>query len=161
MKALGLSFHSILLLAPLAMAASGFGQDLFEEIDPATLRGPLSAEQKAAGERESIFCNTMKTAQVCSHGTAAILGLDEKDTVIWTGWARKYNKAMNDGTEQLFKDASTILTPEQMTLLKSWFAIGWNPQINSLLYGKELDSVEKAKIGDVKQMSAQKESKTD
>ena len=62
---------------------------------------------------------------------------------------------MNDGTEQLFKDAATILSPEQMTLLKSWFAIGWNPQINGLLYGKELDSVEKAKIDDVKQMSAQ------
>ena len=30
------------------------------------------------------------------------------------------------------------LTPEQVTLLKAWFAIGLNPEINQLLYGKGL-----------------------
>ena len=95
----------------------------------------------------------MKVGQVCSHGTAAILGLKGADAEEWTTWARKYNKAVNEATEQLFKDASTKLKPEQMELLKAWFAIGWNTQINALLYGKGLDSLEEAEIDSVKEMN--------
>ena len=99
----------------------------------------------------------MKVGQVCSHGTAAILGQKDKDAQQWQVWARKYNKSVNDATEQLFKDAEGILDEKQMTLLKAWFALGWNEQINGLFYGKELDSVEKAKLGDLKQMSEKHE----
>ena len=86
----------------------------------------------------------MKVGQVCTHGTAAILGMTGKDAEEWTTWARKYNQAVNAATEQLFKDASAKLNPKQMELLKAWFAIGWNPQINALLYGKGLDKLENA-----------------
>ena len=86
----------------------------------------------------------MKVGQVCSHGTAAILGLTGQDAEEWTALARQYNKSVNDATEQLFKDASAKLNPQQMALLKAWFAIGWNPQINALLYGKGLDKLENA-----------------
>jgi hypothetical protein len=99
----------------------------------------------------------MKVGQVCSHGTAAILGQKDQDAQQWQVWARKYNKSMNDATEQLFKDAGSILDEKQMTLLKAWFALGWNPEINNLFYAKELDSVDKAKISDVKKMSDQHE----
>ncbi len=101
----------------------------------------------------------MKVGQVCSHGTAAILGQKDQDAVQWQVWARKYNAAMNTATEQLFKDAEGVLTPQQMNLLKAWFALGWNEQINQLFYAQELDSVEKAKIGDVKKMSEKHEQK--
>lgn len=101
----------------------------------------------------------MKVGQVCSHGTAAILGQKDKDAVQWQVWARQYNKTMNDSTEQLFKDAAGVLDEKQVTLLKAWFALGWNEQINGLFYGKELDSVEKAKIDEVKKMSEQAEQK--
>jgi len=94
----------------------------------------------------------MKVGQVCSHGTAAILGLKGAEAEEWTTWARKYNKAVNDATEQLFQDASAKLNPQQMELLKAWFAIGWNPQINALLYGKGLDQLEGAQIDSVKEM---------
>lgn len=94
----------------------------------------------------------MKVGQVCSHGTAAILGLHGTDAEEWTTWARKYNKAVNDATEQLFKDASGKLNPQQMELLKAWFAIGWNTQINAVLYGKGLDKLDGAEIESVKQM---------
>jgi hypothetical protein len=100
----------------------------------------------------------MKMGQVCSHGTAAILGQKDQDALQWQVWARKYNKSMNDATEQLFKDAEGVLDPQQMTLIKAWFALGWNPQINELFYAKELDSVEKAKIDEVRKMTEQKES---
>ena len=94
----------------------------------------------------------MKVGQVCSHGTAAILGLTGADAEEWTTWARKYNKAVNDATEQLFKDASAKLNPKQMELLKAWFASGWNERINALLYGKGLDKMETAQIDSVKAM---------
>ena len=94
----------------------------------------------------------MKVGQVCSHGTAAILGLNAEDTKEWTAWARKYNRAVNEATEQLFKDASAKLNPQQMEVLKAWFAIGWNPQINAILYGKDLDDLEKAQTESVKAM---------
>ncbi|MBI4464595.1 MAG: hypothetical protein HY647_07815 [Acidobacteria bacterium] len=94
----------------------------------------------------------MKVGQVCSHGTAAILGLTGKDAEEWTALARKYNQAVNDATEQLFKDASAKLNPKQMELLKAWFAIGWNTQINALLYGKGLDKLDTAQIDSVKEM---------
>ena len=94
----------------------------------------------------------MKVGQVCSHGTAAILGLQGAEAEEWTTWARKYNKAVNDATEQLFQDASAKLNPKQMELLKAWFAIGWNPQINALLYGKGLDKLESAQLDSVKEM---------
>src|ERR1051325_6883719 len=92
----------------------------------------------------------MKVGQVCSHGTAAILGLKGPQAEEWTTLARKYNKAVNDATEQLFKDAAEKLDPKQMELLKAWFAVGWNPKINELLYGKGLDNMDTADVGSVR-----------
>ena len=91
----------------------------------------------------------MKVGQVCSHGTAAILGLKGADAEEWTTWARKYNKAVNDAAEQLFQDASAKLNPRQMELLKAWLT-GWNKQINAMLYEKGLDNLDTAQIDSVK-----------
>ena len=99
----------------------------------------------------------MKVGQVCSHGTAAILGLNAEDTKEWTAWARKYNRAVNEATEQLFKDASAKLNPQQMEVLKAWFAIGWNPQINKILYGMGLDNMDTAKIDEIKEMNPKRD----
>ncbi len=144
-----------------------FGQNLFEDQPAAGHAGheaeaqrndaPLTAAQKAAGEKESIFCPTMKTGQVCTHGTAAILGLTGKDAEEWTVWARKYNATVNAATEQLFQDAATKLNPKQMELLRAWFAIGWNTQINAILYGKALDNLGAAQIDSVKQMNPRRD----
>lgn len=101
----------------------------------------------------------MKVGQVCSHGTAAILGQKDADARQWQVWARQYNKSMNDATEQLFQEAAAVLTAEQMTLLKAWFALGWNEQINQLFYARELDDPAKAKLDEVKKMSERHEQK--
>jgi hypothetical protein len=85
-----------------------------------------------------IFCATMKTGQLCSSGTTNILKLKGDQAQQWVLAARKYNKAVNDATTQLFKDADPILTPEQQNLLKAWFAVGLNPKINELLYAQGL-----------------------
>jgi hypothetical protein len=86
----------------------------------------------------AIFCPTMKTGQLCSHGTSNVLGLTGANQEKWMEVARKYNKTVDAATLQLFKDAEGVLTPAQLTQLKAWFAVGLNPQINELLYSKGL-----------------------
>ena len=86
----------------------------------------------------AIFCPTMKTGQLCSHGTANVLGLTGAKQEKWLEIARKYDRSVDAATLQLFKDAESVLTPAQMVQLKAWFAVGLNPQINELLYSKGL-----------------------
>ena len=146
----------MLALSFFAFGGPAFGQSLFDD-QPED--APLTPAQIAAGEKESIFCPTMRPGQVCTHGTAAILGLTGKDAEEWTVWARKYNRTVNEATEQLFQDATTKLDPKQMELLKAWFAVGWNPQINAILYGKALDNLETAQIESVKELNPRRDRK--
>ena len=69
----------------------------------------------------------MKAGQICTHGTAATLGVSDANNDKWVAMARKYNQAVNAATMQLFKDAAGVLTPPQHELLKAWFAVGVNP----------------------------------
>jgi len=136
-------------LLAFAFGMSAFGQDLFSQQSNES-KSEAAQEDKRADGKESIFCPTMKTGQVCTHGTAAILGLKGPDAEEWTTLARKFNKAVDAATLQLFTDAAVKLTPKQMELLKAWFAIGWNEQINALLYGRNLDNLETAKTEGLK-----------
>ena len=97
-------------------------------------------EAGAAAAEEHIFCPTMKAGQLCTHGTVATLGLTADNYDKWVAIARKYNQAVNGATLQLFKDAEGVLTPAQQELLKAWFAVGLNPEINQILYKKGLGS---------------------
>jgi hypothetical protein len=103
---------------------------------------PAQAKQAntpaAAQKDEDIFCSTMKTGQLCTHGTAVNLGLGGQKQEQWIALARNYNRAVDAATMQLFKDAEGVLTPAQLTQLKAWFAVGLNPQINQILYSKGL-----------------------
>ncbi len=89
-------------------------------------------------EPEHIFCPTMKTGQICTHGTAANLGMTGEKMQEWQAIARAYNRKVDAATEQLFRDAEATLTPDKVELLKAWFAVGMNPEINEILYGKGL-----------------------
>ena len=80
----------------------------------------------------------MKTGQLCSHGTSNVLGVSGPKEEQWLQAARKYNQAVEAATQQLFKDANATLSPEQAGLVKQWFAVGLNPQINQLLNSKGL-----------------------
>ena len=97
-----------------------------------------SAAVVSAEDDMAIFCPTMKTGQLCSHGTANIFGLTGNKQEKWVEIARKYDRSVDAATLQLFKDAENVLTPAQMVQLKAWFAVGLNPQINELLYSKGL-----------------------
>jgi len=97
-----------------------------------------SAAVVSAEDDVAIFCPTMKTGQLCSHGTANVFGLTGSKQEKWVEIARKYDRSVDAATLQLFKDAESVLTPAQMVQLKAWFAVGLNPQINELLYSKGL-----------------------
>ena len=97
-----------------------------------------SATSATADDDVAIFCPTMKTGQLCSHGTANVLQLKGDKQEKWIKMAQKYDRAVNAATLQLFKDSEEVLTPAQQDLLKKWFAVGLNPEINQLLYSKGL-----------------------
>lgn len=100
---------------------------------------PNQSNSSASAQKdEDIFCTTMKTGQLCTHGTSVNLGLSGQKQEQWVAFARKYNRAVDAATLQLFKDAEGVLTPAQLTQLKAWFAVGLNPEINKILYSKGL-----------------------
>jgi hypothetical protein len=92
-------------------------------------------------DSESIFCPTMHTGQLCTHGTTNVLSVPPDKQDQWAQTTHRYNKAVEAATAQLMKDAEGVLTPEQLVLLKAWFQQGMNREINQLLYSKGLGAV--------------------
>src|ERR1051326_9025775 len=89
-------------------------------------------------DEKDIFCPTMKTGQLCTNGTTNIFGLSGTKQEKWQELSRKYNKSVDAATLELFKDAEGVLTPAQLAQLKAWFAVGLNPEINTILMTKGL-----------------------
>ena len=75
-----------------------------------------STSSASAQKDKDIFCSTMKTGQLCTHGTAANLGLSGQKREQWIAFARKYNKAVDAATLQLFKDAEGVMMPAQLAM---------------------------------------------
>jgi hypothetical protein len=80
-----------------------------------------------------VFCATMKTGQLCSLGTATLLGLTPEKREAWLAAVRVYNREVNAAITKLQEQAKTTLSPAQIQEVNSWFAVGINPQINQLL----------------------------
>lgn len=91
------------------------------------------AKPAAAAEPPEVFCGTMKTGQLCSHGTTSALGLTPEKRDAWVAAVRKYNRTVNDATMQLQAEAKTVLSAAQLAEVERWFAVGMNPQMNQLL----------------------------
>ena len=121
-----------------AMQAQGAKSGASAATNPTSTDAFGDLSDKSKEDEVAIFCPTMKTGQLCSHGTMNILQLKGAQGDQWVALARKYNKAVDAATLQLFKDAEGTLSKEQMELLKAWFAVGLNPEINELLYSKGL-----------------------
>ena len=96
-----------------------------------------SPAKTAASEIPTIFCPTMTTGQLCSHGTADALKLSGEKRDRWVEAARRYNKAVDAATKQLQEDVKSSLTPEELALVQLWFAEGLNPEINRILATKQ------------------------
>jgi hypothetical protein len=94
---------------------------------------PAPAKPAAAAEPPEVFCGTMKTGQLCSHGTTSALGLTPEKRDAWVAAVRKYNRTVNDATMQLQAEAKAVLSAAQLAEVERWFAVGMNPQMNQLL----------------------------
>jgi len=95
---------------------------------------PAAAPRTAGlAEPQEVFCGTMKTGQLCSHGTSTLLGLSADKSVAWLTAVRQYNNEVNAAITALQAQAKTNLSPVQVAEVNRWFAIGINPQINQLL----------------------------
>jgi hypothetical protein len=114
----------------LALAAPSAQQH--DHTAPAAAK-PAAAPAAAAEHRPEIFCGTMKTGQLCSLGTATLLGLTPQNREAWLTAVRTYNREVNAAITKLQAQAKTTLSPAQVAEVNSWFAVGINPQINQLL----------------------------
>jgi hypothetical protein len=81
----------------------------------------------------TIYCPSMTTGLLCSHGTRDALEVRGDASERWVTAVRAYNRAVASATQQLQAEAKEILTPAQMTEVERWFAVGLNPQMNQLL----------------------------
>lgn len=126
----------------LASAASAFGQAPDGGAKPSS-SGPQPGSARQA-ERREIFCSSLKTGQLCPESTAGILGLKGPQAEAWKVIVRKYNQSADAAAAQLQKDSAHKLTPEAMEVLKAWFAVGWNEQINAMLHQRNLDDLSQA-----------------
>ena len=129
----GKAKYMILLLGSLALVLNmvSFAQ----EHDHSAHTGQSKTSQ---ADEKDIFCPTMKTGQLCTNGTTNVLGITGANQEKWRELTRKYNKAVDAATLELFKDAEGVLTPAQLAQLKAWFAVGLNPEINQILNAKGL-----------------------
>jgi hypothetical protein len=97
----------------------------------ATPAGKPAAAAETA--QQEVFCETMKTGQLCSHGTSSALGLTAEKAEAWVAAVRKYNRAVNAATMELQTEAKGTLSAAQLAEVERWFAVGMNVQMNQLL----------------------------
>jgi len=117
---------------PQSAAAQQSGHDM------ASMPGMAGMPDKKDGQSTDssvpmVFCPTMKTGQLCTHGSSDALNCAGAQRDRWVAAVRQYNRAVDAATKQLQADAKTILTPEQAKEVNRWFAVGLNPQINQVL----------------------------
>ena len=94
---------------------------------------PAAKPTAAAVHPPDVFCETMKTGQLCSTGTTTLLGLTPDKREAWVAAVRTYNRAVNAAITALQVEARSTLSPAQIAEVNRWFAIGINPQINQIL----------------------------
>ena len=131
MRNLPLKSVAIALLLAGATLGSVYGQQ-HDHQAPAASK-PAAAPAATAEHRPEIFCGTMKTGQLCSLGTATLLGLTPENREAWLTAVRTYNREVNAAITKLQAQAKTTLSPAQIQEVNKWFAVGINPQINQLL----------------------------
>jgi hypothetical protein len=132
MRNLPVKSVAIAILLAGATLGSVYAQQQHDHQTPAAAK-PAAAPAVTAEHRPEIFCDTMKTGQLCSLGTATLLGLTPENREAWLTAARTYNREVNAAITKLQEQAKNVLSPAQIQEVNRWFAIGINPQINQLL----------------------------
>lgn len=108
------------------------GGDIFYAQQHADHQMPAKPAAETA-KRPEVFCETMKTGQLCTHGTSSALGLTPEKAEAWVASVRKYNRAVNDAIVALQAETKGTLSAAQMAEVDRWFAVGMNLKMNDLL----------------------------
>jgi hypothetical protein len=84
-----------------------------------------------------IFCPMMGTGQLCP-GNAQMFKLSGAQKERYEEALSNYNKAVGAAQKQFLADAKEKagLSPAELALAESWFAVGLNPEINKILATK-------------------------
>jgi hypothetical protein len=99
--------------------------------------GGASYAQESAGEKRSeVFCSAKKTGQLCNHGTADLLKLSGSKREQWTKIANSYNERVEAATQDLLKEAKTLLSPEEFAQVQTWLDKARNAELNKLVAAK-------------------------
>lgn len=81
----------------------------------------------AGGRRRVVLCN---------HGTADLLKLSGSKREQWTKIANRYNERVEAATQDLLKEAKTLLSPEELAQVQNWLDKARNAELNKLLAAK-------------------------
>jgi hypothetical protein len=84
-----------------------------------------------------IFCSHMGTGQLCP-GNAQMFKLSAAQKEQYSQALNNYNKAVAAASKQFLADTKDKvgLSPAELALAESWFAVGLNPEINKILATK-------------------------
>ena len=96
----------------------------------------MSKMTDASGAPE-IFCAHMGTGQLCP-GNAQMFKLSGAKKERYEEALNTYNKAVGAAQKQFLADTKEKvgLSPAELALTESWFAVGLNPEINKILTTK-------------------------
>jgi len=99
--------------------------------------GASAKEGHAKSDAPEIFCSHMGTGQLCP-GNAQMFNLSGAKKERYEGALNSYNKAVGAAQKQFLADAKDKvgLSPAELALTESWFAVGLNPEINKILSAK-------------------------
>lgn len=86
-----------------------------------------------AKKTQQIYCEGKSAGQLCGEGTVAALQLSGAKKAAWEQAVRRYNSAVEAATRQVLRDAEATLSPQELAVVKQWFAKGVNTRINQQL----------------------------
>ncbi len=122
------------LIGLLALAAGGAFHAQDHGADHSKMNMSKPADAAAAPE---IFCSRMGTGQLCP-GNAQMFKLSGVQKERYEEALNNYNKAVAAAQKQFLADVrdKAGLSPAEVALAESWFAVGLNPEINRILAAK-------------------------
>lgn len=131
MKCLKIGLIPTTVLMTLFAVGTFYAQEHSEHAGASTKQG------KAPSAAPEIFCSRMGTGELCP-GNAQMFKLSAAQKEQYTQALNNYNKAVEAASKLFLADAKDKvgLSPAELALAESWFAVGLNPEINKILATK-------------------------
>lgn len=122
------------VISCLALVAAG----TFYAQDHGADHGKMNMSKPSdAATTPEIFCSRMGTGQLCP-GNAQMFKLSRVQKERYEEALNNYNKAVAAAQKQFLTDVKDKagLSPAEVALAETWFAVGLNPEINKILATK-------------------------